>query len=100
VILYNMITGVLFNHINESFETVEFESPSDVFHTNKFTIIGACVEKNLVMIGLENAFEFPVSNIDSELLSQFVFDEHPCGDLLFIKTNDEGIPIYIDLNIF
>lgn len=94
-----MIQGLFYNHLSESYTKVEFDSPADIFRTNTFTIIGACIEKNLIMVGLENAFNFPVSNIDSDILSQFIFDEHPRGDVLFIETDEKGIPISLNFEL-
>ncbi len=91
-----MIQGLLFHHIDNDYRLFCFESPSEAFHNKPFTIIGASVENNLVMIGPEAQYDFPVANIGSSVLNEFVFDDPPRGDVLFMLTTDSGIPASID----
>jgi hypothetical protein len=79
-------------------QRVMFESPSDVFSKQACTIIGACVEKNLVFMGLKNDHHActPNNSIPPALIKESVF-EHTNGPILAIKTSETGIPIDIDV---
>jgi hypothetical protein len=93
-----MIQGLIFDSIAEQYNLFSFEVPSEAFATKTFTIIGASIENNLVMIGQDsqNDHSLPIANIDSSILSQFVYDDPPRGDVLFMLTNDKGIPMSIE----
>ena len=91
-----MIQGLLYNHILETYSTVTFDSPTEVFDNQPFTIIGASIENNLVILGLECRDHLPIANIKTEIMNQFVFDDPPRGNVLFLLTDDNGIPVSID----
>ena len=71
-------------------QRVMFDAPEDVFSKQACTIIGACVEKNLVYMGLHD-HRSCVDNrsIPESLLARSVFD-HTKGPILVIKTDDLG----------
>lgn len=77
-------------------QRVMFESPSDVFSKQACTIIGACVEKNLVFMGLEKHHACAPNNALPPALKDAVF-EHTNGPILAIKTDETGVPIDIDV---
>lgn len=78
-------------------QRVMFESPKDVFSKQACTIIGACVEKNLVFMGLEKHHACTPNNaLPPALIKESVF-EHTNGPILAIKTSETGIPIDIDV---
>jgi hypothetical protein len=93
-----MIQGLLFDHLAQTFRLFSFESPCEAFASKTFTIVGASIEHNLVMIG-EDSQDDPepsIANIDSHILTAFVYDDPPRGDVLFMLTNDKGIPLSIE----
>lgn len=74
-------------------QRVMFEAPEDVFSKQACTIIGACVEKNLVFMGLQNHHTCEHNkSIPESLLARSVFD-HTKGPILVIKTDDLGDPV-------
>ncbi len=93
-----MIQGLIFDHVTRAFRLFSFESPCEAFASKAFTIIGASIEHNLVMIGEDSQDdpELPIANIDSHILTAFVYDDPPRGDVLFMLTNDKGIPLSIE----
>ncbi len=93
-----MIQGLIFDHLTQTFRLFSFESPCEAFASKTFTIVGASIEHNLVMIGedSQNDPELPIANIDSQILTAFVYDDPPRGDVLFMLTNDKGIPLSIE----
>lgn len=79
---------------NKEYNDVTFTNPKDLFNGRDITFIGACVEKNLVFMGLKDARHLPVNdNIPRNLLSMSVFDEPPRGPVLIVETNQDGMPI-------
>lgn len=71
-------------------QRVEFDAPEDVFSKQACTIIGACVEKNFVYMGLENYRSCSENkSFPASLLEHSVFD-HTKGPILVIKTDDLG----------
>jgi hypothetical protein len=90
------VTGVFFDRRNSQYELFDFTSPSEAFRGEQFTILGASVENNLVMVGVEYWENEPLSGLQPNILSQFVYDDPPRGDLLFILTNESGVPISFD----
>ena len=77
---------------------VHFDAPKELFGDDNFTFIGACIEKGLVFMGRNNAKHLPVNTtIPCDLLSVSCFDEPPRGDVLIVRTNDEGEIIECDL---
>lgn len=83
------------NHVTR----IQINSPADVFQSNEFTIIGACVERNLIYVGMKDCCgDLEINNnLPSYLLEESVFDEKPPrGPIIIIRTNDTGTPIDID----
>lgn len=78
------------------FQRVAFEAPEDVFSKQAVTIIGACVERNLVYMGLESA-SVPNTALPVELRDMSVF-EHTNGPILVIKTDIHGDPVDIQIS--
>lgn len=93
-----MIQGLIFDHFTQTVRLISFESPCEAFASKTFTIVGASIEHNLVMIGedLQEDPEVPIANIDPSILTAFVYDDPPRGDVLFMLTNDKGIPMSIE----
>ena len=92
-----MIQGLLFDNTLNTYRLFTFESPCEAFRTKTFTIIGASIENNLVMIGEDSHDKnLPMTNIDAHVLNEFVYDDPPRGDVLFMLTNDNGLPISIE----
>lgn len=84
--------------ITDTMYNVHFDSPSEIFGDDNFTFIGACVEKGLVFMGRSNASHLPINtNIPSDLLEDSCFDEPPRGDVLIVKTNEDGDVIEFNL---
>lgn len=90
------VTGVFYDCRLSQYELFDFASPSEAFRGNHFTIVGASIENNLVMVSVENFDSEPLSTIDSNILSHFVYDVPPRGDLLFILTDENGVPTSFD----
>jgi len=86
---------------------VLFNSPNEVFGTDSFTIIGSCIERNLVFIGLNGSIHphtlstsTGVNNrIPLALFKESVF-ENDCvkGPVIVIETDTSGEPIDIQIN--
>jgi hypothetical protein len=77
--------------ITDAICNVYFKSPSEIFGDDNFTFIGACVEKGLVFMGRSNASHLPINtNIPPYLLESSCFDEPPRGEVLIVKTNEDG----------
>ena len=59
---------------------------------NPFTIIGACIEKDLVFIGQENYNQMQINErFPKDLIEISVFDcLPPRGDIFVIKTDIDG----------
>ena len=93
-----MIQGLLFDHLTQTFRLFSFESPCEAFASKTFTIVGASIEHNLVMIAEDSQddHEISIANIDPQLLVAFVYDDPPRGDVLFMLTNNKGIPLSIE----
>ena len=72
---------------------VSFEAPEDVFSKQAVTIIGACIEKNLVYMGLCSV-SVPNTALPVALREMSVF-EHTNGPILVIKTDTHGNPVDI-----
>lgn len=77
-------------------QRVFFESPEDIFSKQACTIIGACIEKDLVYMGLQSGSKLNKC-IPSKLLEESVF-EHTNGPILVIKTDKKGDPVDISLD--
>ena len=77
---------------HESIQRVFFESPEDIFSKQACTIIGACIEKDLVYMGLKSGSGVANKCIPPKLLEDSVF-EHTNGPILVIKTDKKGDPV-------
>jgi hypothetical protein len=82
----------IFANIDNTMTNVTFDNPNVLFGEDReITIIGACVERNLVFMGFKNIEgEILNTTLPSELIEASVFDEHPRGPVLVVKTHDDG----------
>jgi hypothetical protein len=81
----------IFANTDNTMTNVTFDNPKVVFGSRPITIIGACVERNLVYMGLSNTDGEPLNTaLPNELIETSVFDEHPRGPVLVVKTHDDG----------
>jgi hypothetical protein len=70
---------------------VTYDDPKALFGFRPITIIGACVERNLVYMGLKNTDNEPVNTtFPKDLLAISEFDDPPRGPVLIVKTHDDG----------
>jgi len=84
----------------DTIQSVHFDSPNELFNEDSFTIVGACIEEGLVFMGRANASHLPMNtNIPLEWFTISCFDEHPRGNVLIVKTNEEGEIIDHDLKL-
>lgn len=70
---------------------VNFNTPDEVFRSD-FTIVGACPENDLIMIGSIDAQKdksIPC-NLSEDVLKAWNYDEVPRGDLLITKNDEKG----------
>lgn len=75
-------------------------TPKDYFKSMNYTIIGACVERGYILVGLESQEPRQLVNLPEPFLNQFVFDsELLSGDILIIKTDTDGDFVDIDIGI-
>jgi hypothetical protein len=81
---------------NLPFQRVAFDAPEDVFSKQAVTIIGACIEKNFVYMGIGSA-NVPNTSFPDALRNMSVF-EHTNGPILVIKTDVQGDPVDIQLS--
>lgn len=87
-----MVLGVLIHPSSEKpIEYVHFESPKEIFD-EEFTIIGACVERNLVLVGT-NSNETINNNVP--WIEDFIHDGL-YGTILMFMTDQNGF--LIDFN--
>lgn len=82
----------IFANIDNTMTNVTFDNPNVLFGEDReITIIGACVERNLVYMGFKNIQGEPLNTtLPTELIEASVFDEHPRGPVLVVKTHDDG----------
>lgn len=93
-----MMHGILIVPENPELQRVSFNAPEDVFSKQACTIIGACVEKNLVYMGLPSGKSRVLNNsMPADLRAMSVMD-HANGPILVIKTDNHGDPVDIDLS--
>lgn len=88
-----MVLGVLIHpSLEKPIEYVHFESPKEIFGED-FTIVGACVEKNLVLVGHETTTQ--VENKNIPWIEDFIHDGL-YGLILMFMTDTNGC--LIDFN--
>jgi len=81
----------IFANIDNTMTNVVYDNPNVLFDNREITIIGACVERNLVYLGLQNTEgEHLNTTLPTELIEASVFDEPPRGPVLVVKTHDDG----------
>lgn len=81
----------IFANIDNTMTNVTFDNPRLLFDNRPITIIGACVERNLVYMGLKDTEgQLQNTTLPTELIEASVFDEHPRGPVLVVKTHDDG----------
>lgn len=75
----------------EDIKPVTYHDPKALFGGRPITIIGACVERNFVYMGLKNTDDEPVNTMfPKDLWDVSEFDEIPRGPVLVVKTYDDG----------
>lgn len=93
-----MMYGILIVPENPELQRVSFNAPEDVFSKQACTIIGACIEKNLVYMGLASGKSCVLNNSMPADLREMSVMEHMYGPILVIKTDDRGDPVDIQLS--
>lgn len=83
---------------------VDFTKPEDVFHSSEFTIVGACPESDLIVVGLKDQQNTDYECfLSAECLEALAYDDVPRGHLLITKNNVRGDLIDVteeDLRMF
>ena len=81
---------------------VDFVKPEDVFFTNEFTIVCACPEESLIVVGYTDNVNKPCL-LSEKALHLLNYDVPPGGRLLVTKNDVNGLLIDVtqyDIDMF
>lgn len=92
--------GILIPEDHHELKKVSFETPGDIFGQNAYTFIGACVERNLIFLGVTDQSSFRENNnIPFNLKSMSLFDDPVVrGPVLVVLTDVFGNPVDISVD--